>query len=187
PSVLDRAVSVLVRRADDSSALDPAASQPDAEAVTVVIAPVHALRDRQAPEFAMPDDQGRIEEAAPLEVLDQPGYGLVGFGAVQSVIAFQIPMRVPTRFEVPAAGEYLHEAHAAFDKSPRHQGLSAEVIVRLLVHAVKFPRRSRLFADVNRVAGVSLHAEGQLVGINSRRKLAVLRVMVQMFFIQLAQ
>src|SRR5262249_59340194 len=128
------AVSVLAGRAAGGSAFDCAASQPYAETVHVMVAPVRALGDRQAPEFAVPDDQGRIEEAASLEVFDQPGDGLVGLGAVQSVIAFQIPMRIPARFEVPAAGEYLHEAHAAFDQSPRHQSLSAEVICRLLTH-----------------------------------------------------
>jgi hypothetical protein len=86
----------------------------------------------------VPYDQGRIEQAAALEVFDQSGDRFISLGAVQAVIAFQIPMRVPTRFEVAASGKYLDEAYAPFDQSPRHQRLSAEVIGRLLAHAIKF-------------------------------------------------
>jgi hypothetical protein len=61
------------------------------EAVGVVIAAVHALGDRQAAELAVPQNERRVEHAAALEVLDEPGDRLVGFSAVEAVIAFEIP------------------------------------------------------------------------------------------------
>src|SRR5262245_58878960 len=85
--VLDRAVAVLVGGADDRPALDAAAGQPDAEAVRVVVPPVHPLADRQAPELAVPEDQSRVEETAALEVLDEARDRLVRLGAVQAVVS----------------------------------------------------------------------------------------------------
>src|SRR5262245_19232535 len=101
----------------------------------------------------MPDEEGRIEEATTLEVFDQSGDWHIGFCAMQSVIGLQIPVRVPARIEVAAAGEDLHEAHAALNQSSRHQSLSAKIVRWLFSHAIKLLRRSGFLADVNRVAG----------------------------------
>src|SRR5437016_1850143 len=98
----------------------------------------------------MPNDQGRIKEAPTLEVFDQPRNRLIGFGAVETVVAFEVPMRIPTRLEVAAAGKDLHETHATLNQSPRHQNLTRKIIRRLLAHAIKFLRRRRFLADVNR-------------------------------------
>jgi len=64
-----------------------------------VVAAVHTLGDRQAPELAVPDDQRVVPEAVTLEVLDEAGERLVGLGAVQAVVADQVPVRVPAGLE----------------------------------------------------------------------------------------
>src|SRR5215211_1001866 len=52
--IFDRAITILVCRADNSPALGTAAREPDAEAVRVVIAAIHAFGYRQPPEFTVP-------------------------------------------------------------------------------------------------------------------------------------
>ena len=102
-----------------------------------MIAAVHAFGDRQAAELAMPHDQRGIEQAAALQVLDQARDRLVGLRAVLLVVVLQVPVRVPARLEVAAAGKDLHEADAALDQPARHQRLPPEVVGRLVVDAVQ--------------------------------------------------
>ncbi len=59
--VLDGMVAVVVGGAVDGASLDPAARQPDREAVGVVIAAVAALGHGRPAELAAPDDQRRLE------------------------------------------------------------------------------------------------------------------------------
>ena len=90
--VLDGVVAVVVGGAVDGAAFDPAAGQPDGEAVGVVVAAVGSLRHRGAAEFAAPDDQGRVEQAARLEVLEQAGDRLVdGAGVVLVAVPSDSP------------------------------------------------------------------------------------------------
>src|SRR5688572_3172844 len=53
------AVAEMIGRADNRAAFHAAAGEPDAEAVRIVIASVHALRDGHTAELTVPDDQGR--------------------------------------------------------------------------------------------------------------------------------
>ena len=73
--VLDRLVAELVGLAVDVAGLEAAAGEPHAEAVGVVIAAdvLLVLDHRQAAHLAAPVDDGRVEQPALLEVLDQRG------------------------------------------------------------------------------------------------------------------
>ena len=79
--VLHGPVSELVGRAVGITGLESASGQPQREAVAVVVAAVGPLRDREPAELAGPEDDGRVEQPALLEVLDECGARAVGPGA----------------------------------------------------------------------------------------------------------
>ena len=62
--VLGGVVTEVVGGAIDVPAFDASASHPDGEAVGVVVTTITALSKGGATEFAGPDDEGGVEEAA---------------------------------------------------------------------------------------------------------------------------
>src|SRR5439155_20001188 len=76
-SVQRRPVAEVVRGTVYLPALDPAARQPDAEAVGVMIAPVLALGARRPAEFAAPEDERRFQQAALPQIRQQARHGQV--------------------------------------------------------------------------------------------------------------
>src|SRR5438105_1947587 len=127
--VRDGGAAELVGLADAGAARDAAAGQPHGEAVRVMIAagPFLELGGGLAAELAAPDDQGLVEQAAALEVLDQAGDGLVGVAGVLGVVGDEVGVGVPVVVVVRAAGIDLDEPHAALDQPPGDQALAAEV------------------------------------------------------------
>ena len=96
----DRLVTELVRPAVGHAALEPAAGHPTGEALAVVVAAgllgrAVVLGHRQAPNLAAPMDDGRVEQAARLEVLDQGGGGLVGLAAAGGEVGLEALVVVP--------------------------------------------------------------------------------------------
>ena len=80
--IFDRLVPQFVRRTVNVAAFEAAAGDPHAEAVCIVIAPDSrwarvVLDDRQPTHFAAPVNDGRIEQTALLQILDQCGRGNV--------------------------------------------------------------------------------------------------------------
>ena len=112
-----------IGRAVDRAALHAAAGEPDAERLVVVIAArivvAVAVAGRGAAEFAAPDDQRAVEQAALLQVGEQRGGGRVDFGGACRQAVFDVLVMIP------AAGPDLHEAHAALDEAARDQQLSS--------------------------------------------------------------
>src|SRR5579872_6951923 len=78
--ILHRAIPVLIGGAHHCASLYAATRQPYAEPAGIVVAPVHTFGNREAPELAVPHDERGIEKPAALQVFDQSGDGLVGFG-----------------------------------------------------------------------------------------------------------
>src|SRR5947209_10711805 len=70
-------VTELVRGAMNMPGLEAAARQQDGESVAVMVAAGAMLGDRQAAEFACPKNDGAVQEAALLEVLNKSGGRLV--------------------------------------------------------------------------------------------------------------
>ena len=70
-AVGDGVVAEVVGGAVGLAALDPAAGEPDGEAVGVMVAAVLALGAGSPAELATPDDQGLFEQAALLQVGEQ--------------------------------------------------------------------------------------------------------------------
>src|SRR5262249_21110147 len=129
-----RGVTDRVGGADDLAAAHPAAGQPHRVTRWRVIAARRrsgVLGCRRAAELAAPDDQRRVEQAAPLQVGQQPGDGPVGLERLRAVVARQVAVGVP------AAGPQLHETDAALDHAAGQQAERAELVGFLLADAVE--------------------------------------------------
>ena len=143
--------------ADDLSAFDSAAREPHRKAMRIMIAAVAAFAHRHASEFAAPDDQGGVEQAAGFEVFQQGGHRLVALGAKLGVIAVYIAMAVPA---VGVAAVELHEADAAFDHAAGEEAAQAEFGGGFVVEAVEGFGVGGFLADVDDFGGVGRPTAG---------------------------
>src|SRR5262249_61086932 len=109
--VLDRVEADLVGRPVDNARLDPAAGQPGAKTLGVVIAPV-VLGPWRAAELGAPHDDRFVQQAPLFEILDQAADRLVHLGRKGAVVLPDAGMRVPGP-AAAAAVKDLHEANAA--------------------------------------------------------------------------
>ena len=105
------------------------------------------------------------------------------------VVRLDVVVRVPRVgvLVADAAGENLHEAHAALDEPPRHQTLAPERLGDFLVEPVEFSRRLRLAREVHRAGCAALHAVRELVGRDARRQLGVARELLHVELVQLRE
>ena len=176
PHVIDGAdvfggiVAEFIGGAIDVAAFDAAAGHPDGEAVGIVVATVTALRKWRAAEFAGPDEQRAVEQAAGFEILDERGDGLVDLVRHLAVAFFEGTVVVPGIRSIAAAevvGERAEfdEAHAALDQAPSEQALAGVggFFWLGIVEAVEFLRRLGFAGDVAEVGDGRLHAPGHLV------------------------
>ena len=125
----------VVAGAVGGAALRAAAREPAGEYLAVMPASGGALAVLvgRAPEFGAPDDECFIKHAARLEILDQPGDGLIDIGR-EFVVRTQIAVGVPV---VAGAGvDQFDDAHAAFGHAPGHHALPAEALVVAAFEAV---------------------------------------------------
>ena len=156
---LDGAQPELVGVADDLAALDAAAGHPDREAVRIVVAPFRAVRAavrcRAAAEFAAPDHQRGIEQAAGFQVRQQPGDGLVGLGRARLVVLVACDVAVPVVGIHAVAVPHLHEANAALHQPPRQQAAAAEI----RAHRHRPARRASSWLPIRSLTSVASGAD----------------------------
>src|ERR1051326_348157 len=88
----------------------------------------YTLRDRCAAKFRRPQNEGVLQQAARLEILQQSGQRLVHDGGLFGVILDDILVSVPIDAGRPerAAVEHLHETHAPFEQATREETVAAE-------------------------------------------------------------
>src|SRR5437867_464600 len=112
----------------------------------------------------MPDDQGRIEQSARLQVREQSGDWTVRLGCVLRMIRFDVSVRVPGIDVLIAhpSVEELNESHAMLDQAASHQTLPAERLRDLVVEAVQLAGCLGFAVYIERVRGAALHAKGEL-------------------------
>ena len=163
----------FVGAADGLAAFDAAAGHPHREAGRVMVAAVALLGHRGAAEFAAPDDERVLEEAAGLEVLEQARDGFVHRGAQAGVVALDLRVGVPLR---AGAVVDLHEAHAALDHAAGEEAEPAHALGRLVVETVEFARGFSLAGEVDDARGFGLHARRHLVAGESGAELGAVRV-----------
>ena len=119
--------------------LHAAAGEPGAEALGLVLAAVgldrrrarEVLAPRGAAEFARPDDQRVVEQAARLEVLDQAGDGPVRPGAASGQGVADVAV------VVPAADRHLDEADARLAEPAGEQAGPAVLVGLRLADSVQ--------------------------------------------------
>src|SRR5262245_17001234 len=177
-AVLDGVETELVGTAVHHAALEPATGQPGGEAEGAVVPPVAPLGAGGATELAAPYHQRLVEEAAPLEVLEQPGDRLVGLPAEHAVRGLEVGVTIP--ITGPLTGldpvEDLDEAYAPLDQAPRSQKLLAELFGHLLVEAVEPAGLLVFVLEPEDFGHRGLHAEGELVGLDARPQHRILRI-----------
>ena len=69
--------------------------------IRVVVATISLFGHRGAAELAPPDDERLVEQAAPLEILEQPSHGQIHRPTVFGVILFDVVVGVPLRPRPP--------------------------------------------------------------------------------------
>ena len=74
--------------------------------------PLPACGLGRAAELAAPEDERAVEQAAPLQVLEQAGDRLVGLGGHAQVVLLDVVVGVPLHVARPAAGDDADEPHA---------------------------------------------------------------------------
>ncbi len=151
----------FIGRAVDGAALDAATGHDDGEGLGVVVAAGVVVAvfifGGFAAKLTAPNDEGAVEEAALFEVGEKGGeraVDLTGLGG-----EFLVEVLVV----VPAVVPDLDDAHAALNETAGDEELFA-----LLARAVGGAGGLGFFGDVERVGGLGLHAEGDLVGFEAR-------------------
>ena len=124
--ILDGLPAEVVGGAVGEALLEAAAGQPHGKAVRIVVAAVVGLAThesaahldhRRAAEFRARHDDGLVEQAARLQVLDERGKGLVGVAAGLAM-QFDVEVVIPW---VALGVVDLHHAHAVLDEARRGQ------------------------------------------------------------------
>src|SRR5947209_8453362 len=114
-AIFDGVEAEFVGGAVDHAPFDAPACEPGREAVDVMIPAIAALSAWRAAELGGEDNDRVIEQAAPLQILQQRGDGLIDLRAISAVIGTQPAVRIPCSRPAAAVLD-LNEAHAALDK-----------------------------------------------------------------------
>ena len=134
----------------------------------IVVAAVHfalvrallrQLDGGRAAEFAAPDDERFVEQAALLQIDEQCADRLIALLGQVAVLDFEVVVAVP---RLAGAVPQLHEAHAALD-----QPAGDEQLPGLHAGAVHVANVLRLAANVERLGRLGLHAEAELERANA--------------------
>src|SRR5262249_17846077 len=179
-----RGVGEIVGRAVDVAGFEAPAGQPEREGVAIVVAALAVLRYRQPAELAGPQDERAVEEAATPQILDEAGDRQIGDAANLFVFALGVAVRVP---RLADGREHLDEADARLHQPPGQQAAHAVRLGHGIVQAVKLSRRRRLAGDIEHLAGVELHARGQLVVLDTRFQFGFVWIAFLMFAVERGQ
>ena len=123
-AILDGGEAELVGQADRLAPFDARAGHPHGEGIDVVIAADLASRavfaHGRATKLTTPDDEGVVEQAALLEILNERGTRLVDFTAYLLQGILQIGVVIPIRVI------QLHEPNPPLDEATCQQAVSGE-------------------------------------------------------------
>ena len=165
--VFNRRIAQLIARTIHKPALDPAASQPDAHRLVVMVAAV-ALRHRRPPELAGPDHDRAVEHAAVLQIGDQGHAGPVDLLRLELDAVFHAAMVVPVLVVE------LDEPHAPLGQPPREQAVRGERAIAWLA-AVEFERLGTLVLRIHQFGHARLHRKGHFILRDPRGDLGIAR------------
>ena len=171
--VFDGMEAEVVGLADDDALFHAAAGHPHGESIGVMVAAVAFLGHGRAAELTAPDDQGLVEQAPALEVLEQAGdrliHGAAGLGVVRLDVGVGVPLAARAAVD-------LNEPDAALDQAASQQAEPADGFGRRVVQAVEGARLGGLAGQVDGLGGLGLHAEGQLIALDPGVELGLVDV-----------
>ena len=128
------------------------------------------LAERRAAEFAPPEHERVVEQAAVLEIMDQGGRRGVGVGALDLQLREQVAVLIP------AGVHQLHEPRAPLEQPPRDQAVVGEASLRVDVGPVAVDHVLRLVGKIDQVGYARLHPVGHFVLCDPRLDLGVAEV-----------
>src|SRR5215813_15604689 len=129
--VLNCVIAVFVGCAICHSWFDPAAGQPHAKAVGMMVAPnpvARTLRGGSPPELASPQHESIAKHASSLQILKQRRDRLIRGLGIDGVPALEIGVLIPTIYPLPFRREQLDKPDATFHQTPRQQAGPAELL-----------------------------------------------------------
>ena len=178
----------LVGLAVGHAGLESAAGDPDAEALAVVIAAALGgiamiFGDRQAADLAAPVDDGRVEHAALLEILDQRRRRLVGAPTNGRQACCGCCCECPTADRRETAARTARPVRPVAGRS----GSACRIrCVAGIVEPVHGVRGRGLARDIERLGRRGLHGGGQFITGDAGFQIGFARMLVEMPAIQLA-
>lgn len=154
------------------AAFNTASGHPHAEGTWVVVSAVVlpgqlALAVDGATEFSAPDDEGVIEHAALLEVLDEGPSWLV------DVIALLFEVGGEIFVLVPATVKDLHELDAALHHAAGEYAGAGEGSWSACLRAIHVINGIRFLAEIAELRDGGLHAEGHLELVHAGLRLGI--------------
>ena len=165
--VFDGAEAEFVGLTVDGAAFEAAAGEPHGEGVDVVVAAggFADFAHGGAAEFAAPDDDGVIEEAALFEVFDEGGGGLVDVEAFGGEVFLEVFGGAAV--VVPVGVVELDEADTAFDESAGEEAVAGEAGFFGVFDAVEVEGGLGFVTGVHQFGGTGLHAVGHFIGVDA--------------------
>ena len=158
-------IAEVVGGAMDDPALDPAAGQPDAHRLVVMVAAV-ALRHRCAAKLPRPDDERGIKHAAILQIRDQCHAGPV------DLLGLELDAVLHAAVMVPVLVIKLDEPHAPFGQPAGQETVGGERSVPGLA-TVEIKRLRALSGHVHEPGHARLHRKGHFILGDPRGDLGV--------------
>ena len=178
-------VGKVIGRAVSDARFDAAACCPERETTRVVVAAVvvagkFSLAVRSSSEFAAPDDEGVVEEAAHFEVFDEGRGGLIG------VLALTAKLFRQREVLVPAHVKELDEADVALGEASGHEAVVSVGSARLDVGSIHIENVLRFVGNVGEFGDRGLHAVSELVAFDAGGDLGV-GEFVELLFIEFGE
>ncbi|MFM1944913.1 MAG: hypothetical protein RI897_3895 [Verrucomicrobiota bacterium] len=157
--IFDGVIAEFIGSAVGGAGLDTAAGEPHGEALDVVVASFAAffLGHGGAAEFAAPDDEGVVEQAALFEVGEEGVGGFIGEGAADVHVFDEVAV------VVPSAVVEVDEADALFGEASGEEAIGGVGAVAGL-GAVHVEDVLGFVAEVHQVGDGHLHLEGHFIG-----------------------
>ncbi len=165
--LLHRFVGPLIGCAIAYPALDSAARHPRSKSERIVIPPFAPLAARHPTELGGPMHDRIFKQPPGLQVFDQSRHRFIHCHPHIPMILRQILVAVPVSAgkSVVGTAPQLHEAHAAFEQSPRHQTPFAHIRRQRIIHAVQLPRRRGLARHRHHLRRAQLQPRRHFVGL----------------------
>ncbi len=157
------------------AAADAASGHPHAEPEIVVIPPAAGFRFGRPTEFASPQHQCRIQQAATTQVPEQCRHGLVGFGGLASMVFLDIAVGVPLLVAWAAAGDDTDKTDPVFHQFSSHEAASSVIVSWFAADSIKIQGFLGFLGEIKDPRGFGLHLECQIVRVDPRVEFIVFR------------